>query len=414
MRFLCRKQFWKRVRFPETPFCILFPLALYFLLWVTIVITQSEKHEAIERQIRRFDRSVRRRLRKCAGLSPRFGDLIVSFPAAAYAIATDSVAPEATGEAVRRVKAGCGLREVAQPLGLPMWLKRVPPEALAGKLSDVPMGEKFAQKIAGRIPKNPAYATGWLGWVSFAGKAADEDFALWIASQKPPHVRNLPVDRIPLRPLAMFAWFSKHKGGQARDLIAKPWQPSMSFETAARGTQVWLDEVAGLFKPVRPRRGPGRYSRRDEGGLRMVALRTGPQLREEGHLMNHCVGTYAHLVAAGECMIYSVRERDQRLATVEVRRHGRNQTFQIVQLQGHSNRRPSEPVRRFAIDWVKQYAATPERGLKTVDSEYLVKISAWENLWQPYLAAKGRAGLEASAASFEKLIADADVIASTG
>ncbi|MCH9807688.1 MAG: PcfJ domain-containing protein [Alphaproteobacteria bacterium] len=374
------------------------------------MITQSEKHEAIERQIGRFERSIRRRLRKLAGLSPRLGDLIMSFPAAAFAIASDSVDADSTGLAVRRVKEGCGLKDVATTLGLPMWLKRVPPEAFHGKLLAVPGGEKFAQKISGRIPKNPAYATCWLNWVSFASKAADDEFALWIASQKPPYVRPLPVEQIPLRPLAMFAWFSMNSDGQARDLIKKPWQPSMRFETATDGMQVWIDEVAGLFKPVRPHRGPGRYSRRQEGGLRMVALRNGPQLREEGRLMNHCVGTYAHLVAAGDCMIFSVRDGDQRLATVEVRRHSRSGTYQIVQLQGHSNRRPSEQVRRFAHDWMQQFAGAPNRGLKHADGEFRVKKDDWNKLWRPYMEAKGRAGLEASEASLERLISDADII----
>ncbi len=381
---------------------------------MTIVITTTEKQQAIERQIRRFDRSVQRRLRKLAGLSPRLGDLILSFPAAAFAIATDSAPPVATGEAVRRVKEGCGLRDVANPLGLPMWLKRVPPEAFNGKLSALPDGEKFAQKISGRIPENPAYATCWLNWVSFAGQAADEEFALWIAGRKPPFVRPLPIEQTPLRPLALFAWFSKTSDGQARDLIKKPWQPSMRFAKATEGMQLWLDEVARLFKPVRPRRGPGRYSRRIEGGLRMVALRTGPQLREEGRLMDHCVGTYAHLVAAGDCMIFSVREGEQRLATVEVRRHGRSGAHQIVQLQGHANRRPNEQVRKFAHDWVARYGATPDRGLQPADSEFVVKPAVWNALWQPYLAAKGPVGLEASPGVLEKLLADADAIRHTG
>lgn len=378
------------------------------------MITKTEKDLAIVQQITRFERGVRRRLRKLAGLSPRLGDLVMSFPGAAFAIATNSFGPDRTGEAVRRVKDGCNLKEVAQPLGLPMWLKRVPPEAFTGTLSVLPDGDKFARQITGRIPQNPAYATCWLNWVSFAGQAADDDFALWIAAQKPPFVRPVPVDRVPLRPLAIFAWVSIHGEGEVRELIQKPWQASMSFETATMAMRHWLDAIAMRFRPQRPRRGPGRYSRRRDGnGMRMVALRTGPQLREEGIAMDHCVGTYAHLVAAGECQIFSVRSGDSRLATMEIRQHGPHKKFNIVQLQGPGNRRVQGQVLDFARGWVERYSADPATALLADDEEFTINPAAWHQLWQPYATQKGWAGLETSPATLERLVTEADLLSHT-
>lgn len=395
-----RKRFCARIR----------PLCLFVLHWVTKVIIGSEKTKAIDHQIKRFERSARRRLRKLAGLSPRLGDLVLSFPGAAYAIATDSVEPNRTGEAVRRVKEGYGLREVVQPLGLPMWLKRVPPEAFSGKLAGLPDGEKFARQIAGRIPQNPAYASCWLNWVSFAGQAADDEFALWIAGQKPPFVRTVPVNRVPLRPLAVYAWYSRHADGPARQLIDKPWQPSMRFETATWAMQHWLDRVARLFKPQRPRRGPGRYSRRQKAGLRMVALRTRQQLREEGRAMNHCVGDYANAVAAGDCLIFSIRNGDKRLATLEIRCTMRRNVYSIIQLQGPGNTRASEEVWDFTRRWVDRYSVDPAGALGSEDEEFTVKADQWEQLWKPYMAAKGCVGFEANSANLEKLLAEAELL----
>ena len=378
------------------------------------MMNKTEKEKAIAQQITRFERGARRRLRKLAGLSPRLGDLILSFPGAAFAIATNSFDPDRTGEAVRRVKGGCGLRDVAQPLGLPMWLKRVPPEAFSGTLTVLPDGDKFTRQITGRIPQNPAYASCWLNWVSFAGQAGDDDFALWVAAQKPPFVRPVPVSRVPLRPLAVYAWFSNHGEGPAHELIEKPWQPSMRFETAAKAARKWLDAVAMRFRPRRPRRGPGRYSRRHSGsGLRMVALRTGPQLREEGRVMDHCVGTYAHLVASGDCLIFSVRNGDTRLATMEIRRLSQRKEYGIIQLQGPGNARVPEPVPSFAKSWVERYSIDPASALLSDDEEFTVNPAVWHQLWEPYATVKGWSGLESNPASLEKLLAEADLLSHT-
>lgn len=386
-----------------------------FFSLVTIMLTRSEKEKVIARQIARFERGARRRLRKLASLSPRLGDLILSFPGLAYAIAIDSFPTERTGEAVRRARDGFSLRDVAQPLGLPMWLKRVPPEAFSGRLAALPEGEKFARQITGRIPQNPAYASCWLNWVSFAGIAGHEDFALWIASQKPPFTRPLPVHQVPLRPLAVYAWISVHGPSPARELIQKPWQPSMSFETATEATRHWLDAIAARFRPQRPRRGPGRYSRkRTVNGLRVVPLRTGPQLREEGRIMDHCVATYAHLVASGECQIFSLRKREMRLATMEVRQQRERKQFYIVQLQGPGNSRVSLDVLKFAHDWVERYTADPSSALVCNEEEFAINPAAWHQLFEPYAAAKGWAGLESEPASLEKLLADADLLSHTG
>ncbi len=382
----------------------------FVFIWVITVISQIEKAKAIEQQIRRFERTARRRLRRFASISPRLGDLIISFPAAAYLIATDSLDPDAAGEAVRHVKAGFGLREVVKPLGLPMWLKLVPPEAFSGSFVDLPDGEKFAHRIASRIPQNPAHASSWLSWVCFAGQAADEEFALWIAVEKPPFTRPVPVALVPLRPLAVFAWYSRHPEGLGRELIEKPWQPSMRFATAVQAMQAWLDRVARLFKPERPRRGPGRYSRRPPGGLRMVPLRTGPQLYEEGHVMNHCVGDYAEQLAAGECLIFSVRDGPDRIATLEIRRQARSNVYAITQLQGPSNGQVSETVRNFACKWVDQYSVTPAIALESGAEEFTLSPAKWNELWQPYTAAKGNAGFIPNPTNLERLLAEADAL----
>ncbi len=371
---------------------------------------RNRKAIELDNQIGRFEKSARRRIRKLAGLSPRLADLVHSFPAAAYVIATGSVQADQAGVAVRLVKDGESLKDVAQALKLPIWTKRLPPEAFMGKVAGLPDGEKFARQISGRIPQNPAYANGWLSWVSIAGAAADEEFALWVAGQQALFRRTIVGAPDSLRPLAAYAWFSRRKDGIARELINRPWQPSVSFEKATLGMQGWLDRIAARFRPVRPRRGPGRYSMKLRKGLTMVPLRTGPELREEGHAMDHCVATYAHLVAAGECQIFSVRDGAKRVATVEIRRRRDGRGFAVVQLQGPSNSRVERPVEEFVRVWVDRYSADPEMALRAGVETYAVKASEWNEIWGPYIAEKGKLGFEPTPTALERLIIDADML----
>lgn len=368
------------------------------------------KEKELEAQIKRFQRSARRRLRRLANLSPRLADLIVSFPAAAYVLATNAVPVDVAGEAVRRVKDGCSLREVADPLKLPLWLRRVPPEALIGSLGEIPNSEKFAKQIANRIPRYPEQAQGWLNWVCFAGQAAHEDFALWVAARKPVNRGFAELEQVPLRPLAAFAWYSRQSAGAARELIEKPWQPSMNFETAVWVMQQWLDKIAKSFLATRPRRGPGRYKRRPASGLKMVPLRTGVQLRDEGAYMNHCVGDYVHLVARGECQIFSIREGAVRVATMEIRPRRKQSGYQIIQIQGPHNSRVVDPVVDFARTWVGRYEVDPSAALDGNQDIYDVQPGPWEKLWLPYMTAVGTQGLEPTVASLERLLADADLL----
>ena len=370
----------------------------------------AEKEKELEAQIQRFQRSARRRIRRLAHLSPRLADLVTSFPAATYVLATDAVPPDAAGEAVRRVKDGRSLREVADPLKLPLWLRWVPPEALTGSLGEIPNSEKFAKQIANRIPRYPAQAEGWLNWVCFAGQAAHEDFALWIAARKPIAHGRRQMQQIPLRPLAAYAWYSRQPAGAARDLISKPWQPSMNFETAAWLTQQWIDQIAKSFLAKRPRRGPGRYKRRPASGLTMVPLRTGMQLRDEGAYMCHCVADYIHLVANGDCQIFSIRENSLRVATMEIRPTRKPGGYQIIQIQGPNNSRVVDPVIEFARAWVSRYEVDPSAALEGDLELYDVKPGPWEYLWKPYKAAKGAQGFEPTVACLERLLADADLL----
>lgn len=369
-----------------------------------------QKNEAIERQIRRYHPSFRRRVRQYAGLSPRLADLVTSFPAAVVAIVSPELNASARGTATRMAKDGESLREVSRVLGVPYWARRLPPEVLAQPLNALPVGSNFEGRMAQLVPKNPEAARRWLQWVQFGHCAANSEFAMWLASQKF-FQRELGLG-FPLLPLAAYAWYSGVEEGAARELIDEPWNRRMPFSVAATATIAWIEKIVACFEAPRiRRRGPGRYSRqRVRNGYRVVPLRTAAQLHQEGSIMNHCVATYAALVAQGVCTILSVRVQDKRVATVEIRPRGTpGGGYAIVQLQGPGNTRVSEQIWRAVLEWLAVQPADPHAMLGVGD-EFVISPERWERIWRPYVTAKGVIGLSAEAATLNRLRRDADAL----
>ncbi len=374
-------------------------------------VTDAAARKA-EAAILRFAPAYRRRLRKLVSVSPRLGDLLVSFPAAAFALVSGHGDADQRGASVRAVKSGAGLRDVACQIGLPMWLKRLPPEAFSEPLGVVPDGDAFARAVSALVPTETGACAAWLRWTLFAHRCCGEPFALWIASQEfDPYGDGL--GRVPLAPMAAYVWFSGRPEGElARSLIRRPWSSKMGVRAAVCETGAWIDRIAGELRPVPRRRGPGRYSQRNaRSGYHFVVLHTGAQLREEGRWMDHCVGSYAKEVSDGKSIIVSIRRGNLRVATMElVAREQSAGTYNVVQIHGPSNSRPSALVRRLAGDWLIKNArgrvvANPEFDAFPVDAK------RWEHLWRPYVSAKGEGWLKGEPLNLPRLICDAEQLA---
>lgn len=360
----------------------------------------------IEIRIKRYHPSYRRRLRQLSGLSPKLADLLASFPAAAIAIVSPELDANRRGMATQLVKRGRALREVAGALDLPYWTRRLPPEALAGPLTDMPSGPECESRLPMIVPDDPAEIYSWLRWVQFACRAVHPGFALWIAEQKvyaPPHWGA----GVPLLPLAAFAWYSDCGHGPARDLITRPWNRRMPFRAAAAATRDWLDRIAVRVRRPVKRRGPGRYSAGHRNGFRIVPLRTAAELREEGRVMNHCVATYAGEVARGECTILSIRDGARRVATLEIRPCVGG--YRIVQLQGPGNRRVPAEVWQTVREWLAEQPRDP-RAMLSMGDEIAIKPEHWVEIWHPYVAATGTTALSPDVACLNQLHMDADAL----
>ncbi len=351
----------------------------------------AQRERVLEKQIRRFAKGYQRRLRKLVKTSSRLGDLLYSFPAAAFAVVSGHADHNRRGEAVRLVKDGASLKRVSVVLRLPYWTRRLPPEAFTAELMSLPDSEAFKRRIVNLIPRDPESTAMWLTWLQAARDACDEDFALWIAGQRIYGTgwRGY-LTGTPILPLATYAWFSVHEDEPARRLMVDPWHQNMGLGAAINNMVGWFDRLLLDLTLADRKRGPGRYSkRRAANRYTLVPLLTARDLFEEGEAMNHCVATYASAVAQGHCKIFSVRRGGRRVATLELRwpNHRINRPV-VNQLLGHSNVAVDREVYLAVSDWLAQnqgMLAAP-RG---TDFSNALDETRWRSLWANYVEDKG-------------------------
>ncbi len=344
----------------------------------------------LDTQLRRYVRSYRRRLRKLAKSHSHLGDLIYTYPAAAFVIAAHQGNPLVRGEATKLVKEGAGLRKVGKCLGLPNWSRRLPPEAFRDGVGKLPNSDNFNRKITNLIPHETEKVGPWLHWVTKANALCHEDFALWIARQK------IWYDGLPsaetIVPLAAFVWFSDAEGTKARGFVDKPWSNDIGIEKAVDGARAWFLRL--LMEDCRNSTGSfGRwFVAQRVSGYRIVPLRTKVDLVDEGQRMINCVADYAGSVASGECLIYSVRRGNHHVATLEVQpAHAMDGTADVVQLLGPCNGDVDEGISRAVQTWLGRQGSYPYSGshkfvLAGFDNR------RWDELWHPFWEAHGQSG----------------------
>ncbi len=337
--------------------------------------------------LRRYARSYRRRLRKTVRTSPRLGDLIYSFPGAAFALVSGYGTPERRGATVALVKEGADLKTVAAALGVPYWLRLLPPEAFSEPLPPVPAIAGFDRQVKNLIPKPPAAAAMWLSWLIRAQAAGGDKFAIWLAGQRI-YVADAG-SAVPLTALAAYVWYSASPRSVAGGLIGKPWQSGMRLNAAANETREWIGRIVFGYCRADVQTVDGWLRPQKVSGYRIVPLLQAEALRDEGGRMHNCVADYAQAVEAGRCFIYGVRRGNRSIATMEVvAGNGRNAGPAIAQLLAPHNEEAPEAVWSAARKWLTRQGPCPLPlaggwGRAKVDPE------RWEKVWTPYWQCNG-------------------------
>lgn len=345
--------------------------------------SEEEDGPDLEHLARRFPADSRKEVRRLLRLSPRIIDLATVFPGALHAIASVHLPTDRRRQALELVLAGAALKQIANTLDMPMWLRRLPPEAFTGQVPPVPQSEPFSRRVVNCLPSTRSESALWLRSIAFASDAAHEDFAIWLAGQP-----LFATDGDPRRMfaiLAAYAWFSGQPYKPAHSLMIVPWRPEISFETALCAAKSWLNRVrltlqlqTGVITDAWLE--PGEVM-----GLTFVPLLSAELLLEEAKAMHNCADQYADRIARDRCRLWSVRRRNgQRLATLEVGQHAREPgVLDIVQLKARHNLPAPLEVWQAAHAWM-----AGQQGLRRAPPLVLpsrpLDAAAWTTLMQPY------------------------------
>ncbi len=336
--------------------------------------------------VRRFHPAVRAAVRRLVYTSSRVADLAIVFPGAVFAIAAR------LGPAVRRRKAldliegGALLKDVARTLELPLWLRRLPPEAFRRDPGAMPQSDAFARRIANLLPRETGTSALWLESVLFGARAADEYFALWLAGQDLYH-DPADADQM-LAALAAYAWYSGATGTLGHSLVVVPWRPEMAFDTAVCAAKSWLNRVR-LMLQIRPGTISDSWLAAGEiNGYTLEPLVECAQILAEAQAMHNCADQYAERLARERCRLFSMRRRGQRVATVEVGPHAREPgMLTITQLKARHNMPASSETWQAAYTWLAS-----QKDLRRIPALVLperpLSVEAWESLMLPYRLAR--------------------------
>ena len=346
---------------------------------------EAARSDLLASRLRRYHPRFQGAVRALAMRHPRIGDLAASFPALLFALAVPRPGFD-PALVLDRVIAGAALGEVAVAAGLPMWSRKLPPEAFACRIPKLPDGELFRRRIANHLPRSSKHAPAWLQALADIAAFAHEPAALWIARELVREPRGLK--RASLRLIGLWAWFSGQPATLGHTLIDRPWTPDMSIAAAIKAANAW-QELIELHLNLGTRPIADMWLRPDRvAGYDFLPLCSTVTVAEEAAAMKNCVRTYGDSLAHDYSRLWSVRRDGERVATLEVAtRHG-DPLLNIVQLKGPANTMVPHELSSAARRWLHMHDLPQidpkRRDWNTVELDR----ASWISLWRPYWLAK--------------------------
>lgn len=344
------------------------------------VSTSAQRQERRERRLGRFDPSWRKPIAGLTACAPELEDLADSFPALLFALVSGFADPIASDTACAMVCEGACLRQVADRLGLPNWLRRLPAEAFGVPLPRLPLDPDFALRVINHIPRDPSAARQWLADLGDAFTAAGPAFALWTAR----HVKPGIFSEDTLMMLGAWAWYSQTPGVRGHTLLRKGWAADMSARRALDEFTTWrrrlrLVDALGLgLEDCWLQTGSA-------GGYDFVPLRSVEDFLSESREMENCLDQFADHLLVSPSYVFSIRRAGRRIACVEIGPHSGDPALPtIVQLRGRRNRRVQPAIWQATFAWLGSQKLVPRKPRSCRSSASRRGLARIE-LWQPYL-----------------------------
>jgi hypothetical protein len=306
--------------------------------------------DAAERHRRIFPAPYRTQIAQLTEGNRNIEDLAASFPALLFALATGHGTDEQRRAALDVILAGKKLKVAARLLGLPFWLRRLPPAALTGPLPVLPDDPDFALAVVPALPHHPEGMLPWLDFISLADRLAGRDVGLWFAR----HARLAPPTTPTTEALWILAWafYSKRPETLAGRIQRHAWTPRTGPRAAREETANWRKRIEGLLAL-----GTGFpntwFADGTAMGYTFVALKGPEDLFAECASMRNCLDLYAMRLGHMRSRLFSVRSRGKPVATLELglRSDEVGVPF-IVQLRGIGNRRAAPSVWQAVHAWM--------------------------------------------------------------
>ncbi|WP_407187474.1 hypothetical protein [Bradyrhizobium centrosematis] len=345
------------------------------------------RSELLERRLRRYHPRFQNAARALAARHPRLADLAASFPALLFALAVPRAGLDPS-RAIACVVDGAPLAQAAAPADLPLWLRRLPPEAFVCPVPRLPDGELFRRQIANHLPRSLKLAPCWLQLVADTAELAHEPMAVWIAREFVREPRRVRTAR--LRLICLWAWFCSQPATLGHDLIERPWTPDLRIDAARSAAEDWQTVIALQTnlgrRPIADMwLRPGRIA-----GYEFVPLDCMAAVIAEAKAMKNCLNSYGADLAHNRSRLWSIRKEGERVATLRIARRYRDPLPNIVELEGPGNATASQELWWAARQWLHKHDLSQiDMRQRTGESAPLDRES-WMSLWRPYWLAKRR------------------------
>jgi hypothetical protein len=340
-----------------------------------------------ERRLRRFNPRLQGAVRALARRHPRLADLAVSFPALLFALAAPrcGFAPEPV---IIRVIEGARLAELAAAAGLPLWTRKLAPEAFDRSLPRLSGGDLIRRRIANHLPQSPKVAAKWLRAVAEAAEWGDDAFAVWVAREIIHDEKQ--VDLSELRQMALWAWFSTRPGCRAHDLAERRWEPSMRFKAAVSAADAWRFQAELLLylrdEPIADMW----VEAGSAGGYDFAPLRTMADVVEEATAMENCLRQYGSSLGFNRARLWGVRKDGARVATLRLGVRYPDPLPNICELKMPKNESAPAELWQAARNWLQASDLLRANAISRRRSETVFDRAQWAGLWRPYWLARRR------------------------
>ena len=338
------------------------------------------KQHIAEGVIERFHEPYRDAVRALSRTSPALADLAVTFPGLLFALASGYGSQGARDRCLAAVRTGIALKQVAEILDVPFWLRRLPAEAFTGPLATLPDSGDFSRRIVNHVPSESWKAAGWLDRVLLVRELADDDLALWMAWRSKAVPRFRDANRLIL--LCAWAWFSSQPDTFGASLIRHPFDAALGLRKALDEAETWKKRVElaiALGDGIRDTW----YSVGSARGFDFVPLSKLDDFLTEARLMDNCLDQFGSQVQQRNTRIFSIRKRGRPVADLEIAPHEEDPSMpRVEQLRGPGNRRAAQGVWQAVFTWLSQQ---PSRPLAASRTQAAASRAIARKLWLPYI-----------------------------